>query len=238
MNGLAVDRLNAWYGKAQALYDVTISVPGSTVVGLIGRNGAGKTTTLRAIARVHRKISGSVSLEGRDIASAASFRAARAGVSLVGETAPTFTKMKVEENLRAAQLLAKRRRVTPRPVTDVWDWFPALYDLRHHPAGVLSGGQRRMLALSQAFVSGPRLLLLDEPSAGLSDDMSQIVFGVIRAVCEAGMTALISEQRPELIEAFVPRVYVLDEGVVVEEIGADRAAKATGAGREQLTDEH
>jgi branched-chain amino acid transport system ATP-binding protein len=232
MNGLSVKGLSAWYGKGQALFDVDLEVKPSEVVGLIGRNGAGKSTTLRSIARLHKNVRGSIALDDKEFSQLAPYEAARSGISLVGETAPVFAKLSVEENLRLAQALGRRRHVEWHSLDDAWSWFPPLYEARRRPAGVLSGGQRRMLALSLAFVSEPRLMLLDEPSGGLSDDVAETVFGVIEAVCGEGRTVLISEQRPELLERFVPRVYVLDEGVVVSQrltaVGRARTERLKG----------
>jgi branched-chain amino acid transport system ATP-binding protein len=219
MPDLRIRGLRAWYGEAQALRGIDLDVPEGTAVGLLGRNGAGKTTTLRAIARAHGKVAGQLEFGDTNLLPLEPHLVARLGVSLVGETAPVYGKMTVAENLGLAAQLGRRRGAPARPptaVTAVWEWFPALESLRSHPAASLSGGQRRMLALGAAFYSAPKLLLLDEPSGGLSDDIAVAVFEAIAGFCAGGVTALIAEQRPELLARFIPSSYLLDEGLVVE----------------------
>ena len=216
MPNLRVRGLHAWYGEAQAVRGIDLDVPEGSAIGLLGRNGAGKTTTLRAIARIHRKVTGQVEFGDTNLVPLEPHLVARFGVSLVGETAPVYGKMTVAENLHLAAQLGRRRGTQAEPLITVWDWFPALERLQSHPAASLSGGQRRMLALAVAFCSHPKLLLLDEPSGGLSDDIAVTVFQAIARFCAGGVTALIAEQRPELLARFIRFSYLLDEGLVVD----------------------
>ena len=216
MPDLRIRGLHAWYGEAQALRGIDLDVPEGNAIGLLGRNGAGKTTALRAIARVHRKVAGQIDFGDTNLVPLEPHLVARLGVSLVGETAPVYGKMTVAQNLQLAAQLGRRRGASAQPLITVWDWFPALELLQHHPAASLSGGQRRMLALAIAFYSHPKLLLLDEPSGGLSDDIAVTVFQAIARFCAGGVTALIAEQRPELLTRFIRSSYLLDEGLVVD----------------------
>ena len=219
MPDLRIRGLRAWYGEAQALRGLDLDLPEGRAIGLLGRNGAGKTTTLRAIARIHRKITGQVEFGDTDLVPLEPHLVARMGVSLVGETAPIYGKMTVAENLQLAAQLGRRRGAPAQPVTTVWHWFPALERLQSYPAASLSGGQRRMLALANAFYSHPKLLLLDEPSGGLSDEIAVTVFEAIAGFCAGGVTALVAEQRPELLARFIRTSYLLDDGAVIHAKG-------------------
>jgi branched-chain amino acid transport system ATP-binding protein len=230
MPNLHVRGLHAWYGEAQAVRGIDLDVPEGSAIGLLGRNGAGKTTTLRAIARIHRKVTGQVEFDDTNLIPLEPHLVARLGVSLVGETAPVYGKMTVAENLHLAAQLGRRRGMRAESLITVWDWFPALERLQSHPAASLSGGQRRMLALAIAFYSHPKLLLLDEPSGGLSDDIAVTVFQAIARFCAGGVTALIAEQRPELLARFIRFSYLLDEGLVVN---PDRKEESRARGVQQ-----
>lgn len=127
------------------------------------------------------------------------------GISLVREGAPVFTHLSVEENLRLGARLGRRRNREPATVEQVWEWFPMLADRRRAMAGVLSGGQRQMLCLSQALVSRPDVLLLDEPSAGLAPTMAESVFQAVHTLCRSGVAVLLAEQDMRWVEGFASR---------------------------------
>lgn len=220
--GLAVTDLSAWYAQAQALRNVTLSVDEGDIVGVFGRNGAGKTTLLRAIARLHTAMTGTMAMGGVELHKLTTTSVARQGLSLVREGAVLPLTLTVEENVKMGASLCKLRRVDPRTLDEIWETFPLLAQLRTKRAGVLSGGQRQTLALAVAYISRPKLLLLDEPSAGLSPQTSRSVFEVIRQLADtSGVTALIVEQRPAYLEGIAKRNYLLELGEVVGEGSTD-----------------
>jgi branched-chain amino acid transport system ATP-binding protein len=182
---------------------------------LLGHNGAGKSTLLRSIARVHAAISGDVLLDGTTIVHEPPATVARMGVGLVREGAPVFGHLTVEDNLRVGERLARHRRLEPEPLSDVWSWFPVLAARRKVMAGYLSGGQRQMLAISCALVARPRVLLLDEPSAGLAPSMAAAVFTAVRTLCSSGMAVLLAEQDMQWVTGFASRTYRLESGRLV-----------------------
>jgi branched-chain amino acid transport system ATP-binding protein len=213
---LVVDDLSASYGQATALSKISIHIASDEIVGLLGHNGAGKSTLLRSIARVHPAITGDILLDGTSIANESTASVARKGIGLVREGAPVFGHLTVEENLRIGERLAGHRKLEPEPLTDVWSWFPVLEERRGVLAGDLSGGQRQMLAISCALVARPRVLLLDEPSAGLAPSMAAAVFSALRELCSTGMAVLLAEQDLHWVTGFVSRTYRLETGSLVD----------------------
>lgn len=216
---LTLDRLSASYGQAVALRDIDLELLPDEIVAVLGHNGAGKSTLLRSIARAHRSVSGRILLDGRSIADASPSEVAKAGVSFVREGAPVFPHLAVLDHLRLGQRLARARGLEPAPLEEVWLWFPALYEKRRDRAGVLSGGQRQMLSISMALVARPRVLLLDEPSAGLAPTMAEAVFEAIRTLCRTGMAVVLAEQDLFWVTGFASRSYRLETGRVVESVG-------------------
>jgi branched-chain amino acid transport system ATP-binding protein len=208
--GLEVAGLDAWYGQAQVLRGITLSVPDHSVVGLFGHNGAGKTTLLRAIARVHRQCSGRIALDGRDLSSARADQAARAGVRLVREGARVFDVLTVEEQL----LLGARLSARPAAAVldEVYDRFPVLRTRRRQQGGLLSGGQRQMLALGVALAGDPRCLLLDEPSTGLAPAVVDELYETIRTLAGQGRALLIAEQASDHLPAIAHHSHLLETG--------------------------
>jgi branched-chain amino acid transport system ATP-binding protein len=215
--GLDVSGLSAWYGQARALFEVDIRVPRGSIVGLIGHNGAGKSTLLKAIARVHSATVGEIRLNGHDVASFRPNQLAALGVHLVREGAPIFVGLSVDDHVELGIRLARVRGKVPMSKDELWAAFPELVAHRRHPAGILSGGQRQLLCLAIAVVSKPSLLLLDEPSTGLSPTAARRVFSAVRELhLISGLSLVITEQRIDLLEQLTQAYYVMSVGRVIE----------------------
>ena len=214
---LCVRALSAWYGQAQALFDVDLDVAEREIVGVLGRNGAGKSTLLHCLARIHPRLRGAISWDGHDLLALDSHRVAELGINLVRSGAKVFSNITVEQNLQLGARLARLRHRRPRPAEEIWEWFPALASRRNVKAGYLSGGQRQSLALAAALHSSPSLLLLDEPSAGLATAVAATLFDVLRRLRDEGMTILVVEQDPDWLAGLVHRTVLLDTGHVIPE---------------------
>ena len=199
------------YGKSHVLHGVSLTVGTGDIVALLGRNGAGKTTTLRAIVGLVRPIRGTVRLRGADLSALPPFRRAARGLGYVPQERLLFSRLTVEENLRAGMT----HRRDPRAVAMVYDLFPVLAERRRQRAGTLSGGEQQMVAIARALVSGPELLLLDEPSTGLMPAAVARLADVIQRLNQAGISVLLVEEKVPLALALARRVYVLDVGRIV-----------------------
>lgn len=213
-DALAVQDLWVSYGSAQVCQGVDLAVPEGLVVLLMGANGAGKTTVLRTIMGLKRPASGTVSLRGRDITGWPAHRVVRAGVALVPEGRQVFPEHSVEENLRLGGYSHRRDRAgTRRRMREVFELFPVLEARRRQHAATLSGGEAQMLALGRALMSRPALLLLDEPSLGLSPLLVQQVFEYIREMNRRQrLTVLLVEQAAAAAIGIADHAYVLDVG--------------------------
>jgi branched-chain amino acid transport system ATP-binding protein len=214
---LEVRDLRVAYGHVQAVRGVSLAVPEGGFVTLIGPNGAGKTSLLSALAGLVRPAGGTVRLAGRDVTGLAAHAAVAAGISLVPEGRAILGRMTVEENLRLAAELRRPRAEIGPAIDEQVRRFPILGERRAQPAGTLSGGQQQMLALARALVARPRILLLDEPSMGLSPLLVQQVFELVRAIHRDGTTILLVEQNARLALSVTEHAYVLERGRVVFE---------------------
>lgn len=214
---LAIEALEVSYGSAKVCRGVGFDVAEGEVVLLMGANGAGKTTVLRTIAGLKRPSGGRISLRGRDITGWPGHRVVRAGIAMVPEGRQVFPEHTVEENLLLGGYVFRRARKTTRQQLDeVLGLFPALDQRRGQRAGTLSGGEAQMLAVGRALMARPQVLMLDEPSLGLSPLMVQQVFGYIRRLnTERGLTVLLVEQAAAAAMAFARHAYVLDAGTIV-----------------------
>jgi branched-chain amino acid transport system ATP-binding protein len=210
--GLGVESLNAWYGQAQVLRSVSVSVAEREVVGLFGHNGAGKSTLLRSIARLHKQTAGRVTFNGRDLSGARPHEVARTGVRLVREGGRVFDTMSVEDQLNLGGRLSTRPRA--QVLEETYDLFPVLKERRKVLGGYLSGGQRQMLALAVALTGDPRCLLLDEPSTGLAHVIVDQVYASLATLAERGVALLIAEQTAEQLVAICKRGYLLETGEI------------------------
>jgi branched-chain amino acid transport system ATP-binding protein len=221
---LRVEALEAGYGKAQVLFGVDLEVVENELVALLGANGAGKTTLLRAISGLVRPWSGRVLLEGQDLGGLSPAKRARMGLGHVPEGRQLFPLMTVEENLRlgAAFLAPGRER---EGYERIYGLFPRLAERRRQLAGTLSGGEQQMLAIGRALMGFPKILLVDEPSLGLSPRLAEEVLLALKAVAGEGVGVLLVEQNVALTLDVAERGYVLEHGKVVLEGPASALAQ-------------
>jgi branched-chain amino acid transport system ATP-binding protein len=214
---LEVRDLHVAWGHVEAVRGVSLSVPEGAFVTLIGPNGAGKTSLLSALAGLVKPAAGTVLLAGRDVTGLPAHAAVAAGISLVPEGRAILGRMTVEENLRLAGELRRPRAEIAAAIEEQYRRFPILGERRALPAGTLSGGQQQMLAFARALVARPRILLLDEPSMGLSPLLVQQVFQIVQAIHREGATVLLVEQNANLALSVTEHAWVLERGKVVFE---------------------
>src|SRR6266851_1212473 len=219
---LAVDRLESGYGKIRVLHGIDFTVSPGEVVALLGPNGAGKTTMLRALSGLLPVNAGHVRFDGRDMTNATPREAARAGLVHVIEGHRVFTQISVTDNLLLAGYDLPRGERTAR-VEEALSFFPEIAEKRHERGGALSGGQQQMLTVAQGLVRRPRLLMLDEPSAGLSPVLVDRVLAAVARLRDAGTAVLLVEQLIEKALAASDRVYALARGTIVLEARTDEA---------------
>ncbi len=211
---LEVKGLNCHYGRIQALNSIDLAVNEGELVALVGANGAGKTTLLKALSGILPTTAGSVSFDGHNITDYASDRRVRLGIVQVPEGRQVFSPMSVEDNLLIGGY-TRNKLERKETLEEVYAIFPVLKNRRHSIAGTLSGGQQQMLAISRALMARPRLLLLDEPSMGLSPLLVDEVFATIEALRTKGITIFLVEQNAYMALAIADRGYVLETGSVV-----------------------
>ena len=213
MSLLEVSGLNSYYGDSHIIFDVAMRVEANEVVAVLGRNGAGKSTTLKSLMGVIAPRSGSVRLEGIELAGRKSHAIARAGMQLVHEDRRIFGSLDVEENLVLAGLTAPDRW----PLERIYAMFPRLKVRRRSRGTDLSGGEQQMLAIARALIRNPRIVLLDEPFEGLAPVIVQDLVAACRELAAAGQTIVLVEQNLAATFALAHRVYVLNNGHVVHE---------------------
>ncbi|HEX3059713.1 MAG TPA: ABC transporter ATP-binding protein [Usitatibacter sp.] len=213
MSLLEVSSLNSYYGDSHILFDVSMRVEQHEVVALLGRNGAGKSTTLKSLMGVVTPRSGSVKLEGLEMAGRKSHAIAQAGMQLVHEDRRIFGSLDVEENLMLAGLTADARW----PLERVYTMFPRLKARRRSRGTDLSGGEQQMLAIARALIRNPRIVLLDEPFEGLAPVIVHDLVAACRELAAAGQTIVLVEQNLAATLALAHRVYVINNGHVVHE---------------------
>jgi branched-chain amino acid transport system ATP-binding protein len=208
---LEIDALSTGYLKAPVLRDVTLTVA-DEIVAVLGANGAGKTTLLRAISGNLKTWNGTIRIDGADLGHSSPWARARRGVAHVPEGRHVFPAMSVDDNLAVAGLVG-RRRGAPITRDDVFALFPRLAERRDQLAGSMSGGEQQMLVIGRALMTGPRILLVDEMSAGLAPVTAQTLVESLRTIHkDMGIAMLLIEQSPHLIADAVDRVYVLERG--------------------------
>jgi branched-chain amino acid transport system ATP-binding protein len=213
---LEASGLTTRYGAISALRDAHLRVGSGEVVGLIGPNGAGKTTLLNTIAGLLKPAAGTVRFDGADVTGAPPEKLLRSGLALVPEHRRIFTDLTVEENLKVGGItLGAARR--GELLAEMADRFPVLQSKWHTSAGYLSGGEAQQLAIARALMSDPRLLMMDEPSLGLSPRLVDVVFDLIVSLRDAGRTLLVVEQNATRMLQVADRAYVLRSGEVVSE---------------------
>jgi branched-chain amino acid transport system ATP-binding protein len=214
---LEVRDLQVAYGAAQALWGVSLEVRPGELLCVVGPNGAGKTTLINAIAGMLRARSGHIVLNGQDITQLPAHRFCEAGIALVPEGRRLFTGMSVLENLELGSYLPHAKAVRAETLAQVIELFPVIREKLASPAGELSGGQQQMVAIARALMARPRLLLLDEPSLGLSPRIVGDMFAAIRRINAHGMSVLLVEQNVAMAMEVSQRAYVLEEGRIVAE---------------------
>ena len=211
---LEVDDLTVAYGAVPVVRGVSLTVRRGEAVGLVGPNGAGKSTTLLAIMGVVPAAGGDVRLHGRSLRGRRPEDVVRAGIALVPEGRHVFGQLTVRENLRLGLVGRRIRDGAEDDLERVRRLFPVVEEFADRPAGALSGGQQQQLVIARALVARPELLLLDEPSLGLSPTVVDAVFDALAEVRAAGVTVLLVEQRAQLALGFCDRTYVLGNGEV------------------------
>ena len=218
---LDVRDLRVDYGAAPALWGVSLTIAEGELVCVVGPNGAGKTTLIGALAGLNRARSGSITMDGREMTAVAPHHFCAAGIAIVPEGRRLFTRLTVRENLEIGSYLRPARAVRERSLERVCALFPAVREKLDAPAGALSGGQQQMVAIGRALMAEPRLLLLDEPSLGLSPMMVQVMFRAIRDVNAAGTAVLLVEQNVPMALDLARRAYLLEEGRIAAEGAPD-----------------
>ncbi len=227
---LDVKNIDTFYGLGHILHGLSLGVAEGEVVAVLGRNGAGKTTTLRSVTGLTPPKSGEILYKGRNIAGLDAHRISRMGIALVPETRDIFSYLTARENLAIA-----RRKGSRWQMETVLERFPTLRDRMNHKGRELSGGEQEMLAIARALMTGPDLLLLDEPSQGLAPLVVNAVIDTIRELKSQRVSMLLVEQNAEMALQLADRVYIIDHGTVVFEgppgrLRADRQAMTTYLG--------
>jgi branched-chain amino acid transport system ATP-binding protein len=211
---LELRSVDAGYGTFQALFGVNLDVNAGEAVGVIGPNGAGKTTLMRVISGLIRPRTGSISMRGVDILKTPEHRIVSLGIAHVPENRRLFPRLTVEDNLKMGAFMPEARARYAERLAFVFDLFPRMKERRHQLAGTMSGGEQQMCAIGRALMSDPKLLLLDEPSAGLAPVVVQQVFELVKRIRAGGLTVLIVEQNVQQVLRVVDRAYLLEAGTI------------------------
>jgi branched-chain amino acid transport system ATP-binding protein len=218
---LNVDNISVHYGSINALRDISFTLNEGEIVALIGANGAGKSTSLNTISGLLRPTTGKVEYMGNDITCVTPQAIVNLGIVQVPEGRKIFSKMSVWENLEMGAYTVKDRKVIQERYEMVYQKFPRLKERRNQPGGTLSGGEQQMLAIARGLMAGPKLLLLDEPSMGLSPILVEQIFDIIQEINKTGTSILLVEQNALMALAIADRGYVLDTGRIVLQGNAD-----------------
>ena len=224
---LELKGVSAGYGTFQALFDVSLQVDAGEAVAVIGPNGAGKTTLLRVISKLVGTTTGEILMEGRRLNEVEPHRVIELGIAHVPENRRLFPRLTVEENLRMGAFVPAARAQFAERLEGVYALFPRLKERRSQLAGTMSGGEQQMCAIARGLMSKPKLLLLDEPSAGLAPVIVQRIFEVVHRIRDEGYTVLIVEQNVQQVLKIVDRAYLLEVGrIKASGPAADLAASA------------
>ena len=208
--------VNAGYGSFQALFDISLNVKAGEAVAVIGPNGAGKTTLMRVISGMTEPFSGDMEMEGKSLSSFPPHQIVELGIAHVPENRRLFPSITVEDNLKLGAFAKTARGDSAKNLEFVYELFPRMKERRSQLAGTMSGGEQQMCAIGRAIMSGPKLLLMDEPSAGLAPVVVQQVFGLVRRIREEGYTVLIVEQNVQQVLQVVDRAYLLEAGQLID----------------------
>ena len=211
---LEIKDLNVFYGAIHALKGISLTVEEGELVSLIGANGAGKTTTLHTISGLLTAASGSITLDGKDLQKVAPNKIISMGLAHVPEGRHVFARMTVEENLRMGAYIIKDQKKISENLENVYSHFPRLKERSRQLAGTLSGVEQQMLATGRALMTDPKIVLMDEPSMGLSPLLVKEIFSIIQELHESGITILLVEQNAKMALAVSDRAYVLETGCI------------------------
>jgi branched-chain amino acid transport system ATP-binding protein len=233
---LSVDGLNAWYGAAHILFDLSLTVQRGEVVALMGRNGAGKSTTLKSIMGLMERSNGHIEFMGQAIHDKQPFEIARAGLGFVPEDRRIFTDLSVTENLEVGRQPARRwpdGTTAPHWQPErLYSLFPNLGQMQDRPGGQMSGGEQQMLTVARTLMGNPYLVLLDEPSEGVAPVIVEQMVHMILELKQAGVSILLSEQNLHFAELVSDRAYVLEKGQIrysgaMQELSANEQVRRT-----------
>ena len=211
---LEIDKLEVAYGGIQAVKGVSLEIRSGELVTLIGANGAGKTTTLKAVTGLLKPKSGEVRYLGKPLTGRPTFELLSAGLAMVPEGRGVFARMTIVENLRMGAYVRNDEAGIKADIEKMFGTFPRLKERANQLAGTMSGGEQQMLAMARALMGHPKLLLLDEPSMGLSPLMVEKIFEVVRDIRSQGMTILLVEQNARLALQAADRGYVMESGLI------------------------
>lgn len=212
---LKVENLHVAYGMIEAVKGISFEINDGEIVALIGANGAGKTTTMHTISGLIKPKEGNIFLDGKDISKVKADKLVGLGIVQVPEGRHVFAQQSVEENLQLGAYLRKDKVEIAKDLNHVYELFPRLLERKKQLAGTLSGGEQQMLAMGRALMSKPKLLLLDEPSMGLSPLLVKEIFSIITQINKEGVTVLLVEQNAKMALGIANRAYALETGKIV-----------------------
>ena len=214
---LKIDNLVVKYGMIEALKGISFEVHKGEIVTLIGANGAGKTTTLQSISGLLKPTSGTIELEGKDITKIPAHQIVTLGLAQVPEGRRVFAEQTVEENLNLGAYFRKDKEKIEKDRENVYSLFPRLFERKKQLAGTLSGGEQQMLAMGRALMADPKIMLMDEPSMGLSPLLVKEIFRIIEDINSRGVTILLVEQNAKMALSIADRAYVIETGKITLE---------------------
>ena len=219
---LKVENLVVSYGMIEAIKGLSFEVNDGEIVTLIAANGAGKTTTMQTISGLLKPVSGSITLDGVELTKVPAHKIVSLGLAQVPERRRVFTQQSVEDNLLLGAYTRKDKEEIQKDLEEVYEWFPRLNERRKQLAGTLSGGEQQMLAMGRALMAKPKIMLLDEPSMGLSPLLVKEIFHIIEEINKKGTTIFLVEQNAKMALAIANRAYVLETGkITLEGTGAE-----------------